>query len=163
MTAKNTQSAGSSESLPAVQQGQLQDTVAGIFERLATLEKAANMPPMTNGSFKYSPASKEAIDITVEKDLQKIIGIAGFIKTKEAEYNAGVDALKLTDKATPLFKWLNFTAEAWITDLTIRAGIITEDTERQRLQSLADKLKGFYSRETQLAELLAEAKDVIQK
>jgi hypothetical protein len=121
------------------------------------------MPPMTNGQFKYSPVSKEAIDISTSKDLQQIIGIAGFIKTKENEYNSGLDALGLTDKTVPVFKWLGFPADSWITDLKIRAGIITENEERTHLQGLADRMKGFYSRETQLAELLAEASSIVGK
>ncbi len=114
----------------------------------------------TNCSFSYYEGKQsDTVNLHVESSLHRLISIAGFIVTKQKNYDDGVAILGIED--APKFNWNGFSTEDWLTDVKLRIGKIQVAAKRQKLAELEARLNQIVSPELrQSMELEAIAKEL---
>lgn len=115
----------------------------------------------TNCSFSYSEGKQsDTVNLHVERDLQTLIKIVGFISGKRQEYEYAVGALGIEN--APAFTWNGYSAEDWTGDVKLRIGKIQVNAKRQKLAELESRLNQIVSPELrQQMELEAIAKELV--
>lgn len=134
---------------------QLPKALEIITAKLTNIQRVTEGVLKTNGMFTYTPANTaKSINIATSTDLQELIEVYSFLKSKADGYESAAKELGLT--TFPVFKWLNYTFDAWKNDLMIRVAVVGSHNEITRLKNQKAELEKFLTKEDQLAALLKE-------
>jgi len=129
-----------------------------IREEKKKLKTIEAMPLQTNGRFRFNPNGSREFNIHTTKELGLLIKVAGFLEVRKNAYETGAEILKIS--LYPPFTWDSYSYEAWMTDLTVRASILSMEDRRKKLDNMETKLSGYITKEDKLAMDLKAADDL---
>lgn len=134
---------------------QLTKALETLNAQLAEIKSASNRQMLTNGNFSYNPASRMSlIDIHRSINLESLLNIGAFLKSKKEAYDSFAQSKGLT--SYPVFKWCDYTFDQWDNDLGTRIAVVAAHDQQKKIQSAKDKLERFLTEEDQLAMTLKE-------
>lgn len=128
-----------------------------VNEGLQALQKIGSQKMVTSGMFTYTPNnSVRSINIHTSTDLAELIGVCSFLMEKYNAYNKAAEMLEID--RYPVFQWLGYSYEAWMSDLKLRVSIIMHDKTRRDLLEQKKVLESFLTDEDRLEQVLKKYK-----
>ena len=128
-----------------------------VFELLKKVEEKkkqignAERPSwITNCSFGYDPATNARINSQVVRELETLVDIHAFLRSKYSEYIISLKVLGLTEKDAP-YKYLGFTYEQWAADITTRINGLRIKAKKDELSALEARVNALVSPEQRRA------------
>lgn len=114
-----------------------QEYLIEVLENMKTLkeqlESVGDRSYKITDKFKWTPATNAPrIDIQEEHDVQQLLHVLAFLKTRHDSYN---DAAKLAGITTyPVCKWLGHSIKDWQDDVCLRLTILSQNTSLKSLE-----------------------------
>lgn len=122
------------------------DLIQKVKTQKAEIGRAEKPSWKTSCTFTYVEGKlNDAINLHVESKVHVLIGIAEFIRRREAGYAAAAEELGVVNP--PQFTWQGFTATDWISDLKARVTKIQIEVKKQNLNDLENRLDKIISPE----------------
>ncbi len=119
------------------------------------IEKSEKPSWKTNLLFSFVEGTRNsAININVEKDIEKLIKMVSFLLERSTSYEAASKVLEISEP--PQFKYDGYSLDDWISDIKTRTTKILINEEKQKLAMLKERLGKLISPEQQ-RELELEA------
>lgn len=123
------------------------ELIQEVKKQKAEIAKIERPNWKTNCTFSfYDGKLNDTINLHVENDVKRLIGIAGFIWTHQSGYCSGVGILGMKDDA-PTFTWGGFQASDWFDDIKLRIAKIQITKKKQKLEALEARLNSIISPE----------------
>jgi hypothetical protein len=128
----------------------MKSTLEVVTQRLNGMKEIATSPMKTSGKFSWDNDSGnlKAVDIFKCTSVFLLTRILGFLKRQEEDYTTGAKEMGLSAFA-PL-QWCGFTYDLWKSDIILRARILTQKEEEEKLKEAVNKLSKYMSEEDNL-------------
>jgi hypothetical protein len=132
-----------------------------ITKKLTAMEELQNSPSKTNGIFNWNGRtgnevvqSSHNVDINEISNVAYLLSILGFIQTREKEYTEAAKTMEINP--VPLFKWSNYSKDAWENDIKIRLSVLMQHEEIEKLTKQREFLAKYISEDDQVMAFLED-------
>jgi hypothetical protein len=139
----------------------MKETLKEIDKKLTKLHKGSNATYKAQPQFKMNELDGNTVNIQQTADVMYLIRALALMKRVQKEYEETAKELELVKY--PVCLWFGVPVSAWIHDLSLRIGIVTNADTIQKLTVSRNKLETFLTEEDRLAITLREVADLMAK
>ncbi len=134
--------------------------IAEVKRRKEEIAQSERPTWRTNCSFSFSEGKQnDTVNLHVERDIQTLLKIVGFVNGKREEYEYAATVLGVEN--APAFTWNGYSFDDWAADVKLRIGRVQLVAKRAKLQELETRLNAVVSPELrQQMELEAIEKEL---
>lgn len=121
---------------PLTQEEKVQRLFNALEAKKAEVMNAEKPQYITGGQFRYSESVGNTTDISVVRDIRKLVEILAFLKERAVSYAEAAAQLKVDAS----FTWLGFNLEEWTKDLQTRVSVLQIAKVRAELIELEARI-----------------------